>query len=368
MEPKDNISISDSVADRALLPPPLRKLLSLAKIAAFLIFGIILFFSLSEIFRRKTGGVIDMVHSFYSLDENEVDLLVLGSSHGYSSVDCNVLWGEYGITAYSMCSHGQSVPTSYYLLKEALNYQSPKVVLLETYTFCDDSLYRGEQYVRQAFDGMRLGLTKIEMVEDFFGDAGFSEKLTYYLPFIKYHSRWSELANEDFNTRPYLHGSKLSVSVQENTDPGMTDARTELGTAAVTYFEKIAKLCEEKDISLVLYASPFNATTEEKYDNRQGINNTLEDWLDERGIPFLYFQKMEETGIDWAKDFRDEQHMNTYGATKITRGIGDYVSEQYKLSNHRQDESYASWENDYLLYLQDLQTLDGDIDSGVDDE
>ncbi len=280
----------------------------------FLILGLVLFFMLSEVLRRKTQNSIDMIHSFYSLEENEVDLLVLGSSHGYASVDCNVLWGEYGITAYCMCSPGQSVPSSYYLLKEALQYQSPEVVLLETYTFCDNTLYRSEGNLRTAFDGIRLGAAKIEMVEDFLGDCSFSEKLTYYLPFIKYHSRWSELSDWDFNKKSYLHGSRVSVKIYENTDPGITDAMTQPGATAVSYLEKIVELCEQNNIRLVVYAAPFNASSAEKYDNRQGINNSLEGWLEEQEIPFLYFQKAGYVDIDWSKDFRDEQHMNTYGA------------------------------------------------------
>lgn len=338
------------------------------RIFIFLLIGAVLFSALSEVLRRKTMGVIDMVHSLYAVEEDQVDLLVLGSSHGYASFDSNYIWGEYGITSYCMCSQAQSVATSYYLLKEALEYQSPKVVLLESYTFCDDKLYRSLSAVRSAFDGVRLGTAKMEMIDDFLSEASFAKKLTYYLPFIKYHSRWSELSDHDIHVKSYLHGSKLSKTVITNEAPEIPKGTREPGETSFAYFEKIADLCEQNNIDLVVYAAPFNCETTEKYKIRQKTNNALEILLEEMGIPFLYYQKTGEADIDWSADFRDVQHMNSYGALKITKCIGEYMVEQYHLPDHRQDENYESWQEDYLLYQQDLNGLVGDIDNGVDEE
>lgn len=323
----------------------------------FILCGILIFAGLSEIFRQKTGGYADMVHSFYSIEENQIDVLFLGSSHGYASVQPNELWHEYGIPSYSMCSHGQSVASSYYLLKEALKYQKPKVVFLETYTFCDNKKHRGEAYARMAFDGMRLGEVKKEMVDDFFAKVPFTEKFTYYIPFIKYHSRWTELKNSDFHSKPYLKGTLPSKRIHPNEDPGLPDGHSKLGETACDYFKKIVKLCEDNDIKLTLYAAPFGVKGDyEVYCYRQGINNTLEDWLKENWgdeIPFLYYQKTGKAEIDFSTDFRDTHHMNSYGASKITHCIGEFL-QQYDMADYREDKAYASWNTDYEMYLKVL--------------
>ncbi len=340
-------------------------------IMVFVLCGILIFSRISEIFRKKTGGATDMVHSFYSLGENEIDVLFLGSSHGYASVQPNELWNEYGIPSYSMCSHGQSVATSYYLLKEALIYQSPKVVFLETYTFCDNKKHRGEGMMRMAFDGMRMGTVKKEMIDDFLADASFSEKVTYYLPFIKYHSRWSELKNSDFHNALYLKGTLLSTAIHPNEDPGIPDNYSELGGVSCDYFKKIVELCEENNVQLVLYAAPFSIKSNYKnYCYRQGINNTLEKWLAENWgneIPFLYYQKSGEAAIDFATDFRDTHHMNAYGAKKITHCIGEFL-QQYNLTDHRGDRAYASWNEDYETYLKTFQSRENSSEDTTADD
>lgn len=312
-----------------------------------------------------------MVHSLYSLEKNQVDVLFLGSSHGYSSVQPNELWHEYGIPSFSLCSHGQSVASSYYVLKEAIKYQTPKIVFLETYTFCDDQKYRGEPILRMAVDGIRIDEVKKEMIDDFFGDASFSEKLTYYIPFIKYHSRWTELKNYDFHSKQYLKGTLLSTKVYPIEEPGIPEEHSELGGVSCDYFEKIVKLCEENGIKLVVYAAPFGIKDNyEKYCYRQGINNTLEAWLTENWgeeIPFLYYQKSGEAGIDFATDFRDTHHMNAYGARKITHCIGTFL-QQYGLNDRRGDAAYASWDDDYEMYLQALAEKEAGIEDPADDD
>ena len=70
---------------------------------------------------------------FYQLDKNTVDVLFLGSSHGVSSFSPPKLYDDYSIRSYNLSSELQSLLVSYYWLKEALRYQTPKVVVLDTY-------------------------------------------------------------------------------------------------------------------------------------------------------------------------------------------------------------------------------------------
>ena len=93
----------------------------------FVVIGLMLFFNISEVLRRKGGGAADMVHSFYDIEENTLDVLCMGSSHGYSAFQPNTLWNEFGLTSYVLCSQRQTAATTYYLLQEALKYQKPKV-------------------------------------------------------------------------------------------------------------------------------------------------------------------------------------------------------------------------------------------------
>jgi hypothetical protein len=250
-----------------------------------------------------------------------------------------------------MCSQRQTAATSYYLLKEALNYQQPKVVVLESYYFWYQDKYVKEEsdvQLRQAADGMRLGKVKYEMLEDFIGDKYWRDKLTYYIPFIKYHSRWDELRNYDFNSYTYLKGGILDFTVQETKDLGIPDETGDIPEVSLEYLEKIIELCQEKGIKLVLYEAPYSVETDETgYQNRHKVTNALEQYLAERDIPFLYYQKTNAAEIDYSLDFRDYAHLNTNGAAKITRHLGAYLVQEYSLTDHRGDEDYKSWDKDY---------------------
>ena len=61
-------------------------------------------------------------------------------------------------------SNSQSLWTSYYWLKEALHYQSPKVVILDTYSLFHDERYNESSH-RLAFDDMRWGTVKKEAIQ-----------------------------------------------------------------------------------------------------------------------------------------------------------------------------------------------------------
>ena len=328
-------------------------------ISSFLIFLLcfgILFTNIAERLRRKTAGEVDMVNSFYRLEENSLDVLMLGSSHLYYGVQPNILWGEHGITAYAMGSPQQTIATSYLLLKEALKYQKPKVLLLESYYFWYDGLYNEESRLRQAFDAVRYGDVKTEMIETFLPELTFKDKLSYYLPFMKYHSRWSELKAQDFHTKAYLQGCLLDYGVIENTDPGLDIDPVSIPEVNLEYFEKIVDLCEENAIQLVVFATPYGVDEKwERYETRQGITLTLERYLEEREIPFLFYQKTGEAGINFDEDFRDETHLNAIGAGKITRCLGSYLTSHYDMEDHRGDAEYQLWEEDYALYMKDVE-------------
>lgn len=322
----------------------------------FLICGLLIFVNLSEVLRRKTAAQTDMVHSFYEIEEDTLDVLFLGSSHLYYGVQPNELWKEYGITAYSMSSPEQTAATAYYLLKEAFQYQKPKVVAMESYYLWYNGLYDSESRLRQAFDGMRFGKNKLEMLRTMLPDAGPKTLLTYCLPFLKYHSRWQELENYDFHTQPFLKGARLDYTTAPLENPGIPAQGTAIPEVNLEYLDKIIALCEENGAEFMMFAAPFGVETDmERYDRRQGLNLTLEQLLQEKEIPFLFYQRDYPEVTDFTVDFRDKTHLNTAGAVKLTHHLGGILKEQYSLEDHRQDKAYEMWNEDLQKYEAERQ-------------
>lgn len=346
------------------------KLRRITGTAAFFLCGLLLFLPISEVLRRKTAAETDMVHSFYEIEKNTLDVVFLGSSHLYYGVQPNELWKSQGIASYVLGSPEQTAATAYFLLKEAFRYQQPKVVAMESYYLWYNGLYNSEARLRQAFDGMRLGPVKREMVETMVPDVGIKTKLSYYIPFLKYHGRWDSLESYDFHTKPYLKGARLDYTVKELEDPGIPAEAAAIPDISLEYLDQIIELCQENGAQFVMFAIPYGIETDrERYDRRQGLNLTLERLLAERDIPFLFYQRDCGDVIDFSTDFRDKTHLNTAGAEKLSLHLGAWLSDHFDLPDHRQEAAYASWETDLAKYESDKTAAqENPVDTADDTE
>lgn len=301
-----------------------------------------------------------MIHSFYDLEPNSLDVLCVGSSHAYSSFCPNTLWNEYGMTGYVMSSPQQTAAMSYYLLKEAFQYQKPKVVVFEAYyLFCKEK-YTSTGKIRSCFDGIHFGKAKVEAINDFLPDLTWKEKVNYYLPFLMYHSRWDELENYDFNKKPFRKGAFHSYACRPSKPTGMPEKAVDIPEVSMEYLEKIRMFCEENGVELVMYTAPYPYGDEEQRknnENKLAMNYTLEEYAKEHDLAFFWYGNMDEAGIDYAADYRDEMHTNTYGAEKISRFLGKYMEENCDLPDHREDPEYASWQEDYEKWAEEAERL-----------
>lgn len=336
--------------------------------ALFLLLFLCLFLPVSELFRKKYTKA-DMVHSFYSLKKDSLDVLALGSSHAYDSFSPNVLWKEQGFTSYMLGSPKQTLPMSYLLLKEALKYQKPQVVLLETYGFSFENYYEDEGKLRTAFDGIPLNNVKIEMVETFFKGASLAEKMTYYVPFCIYHSRWDSLVSRDFKAYEgnFLKGAYLTVKKETFEMPSTQDVPPlPLPEKAMEYFEKIQALCEKNHIQLLVYSAPIADDQEGEFLRAIGVNKTLAGYLQEKQIPYLDFQGNHLVVFDYADDFLSAGHLRLNGQEKLTAYLGSYLRQHYPLSGHKGDSFYVSWDKDYSVYEKTVEKRRGNEDDEQD--
>ena len=70
--------------------------------------------------------------SFYEMENDSVDAVFLGSSHAISAFSPQELYDTCGIRSFNLASEEQSLLVSYYWLKEALRFQKPQAVVLDT--------------------------------------------------------------------------------------------------------------------------------------------------------------------------------------------------------------------------------------------
>lgn len=319
----------------------------------FLLFFVIFF---SKIFIPKWIDEEDnrmsfIIKGFYKEPKDSIDVLFTGNSDVYRGVSPMVLYQKYGITSYNFVSSGQRMWIGLAMLEEALRYQSPKVVFFNV-----DEVYYTSNLSwahHKAYDNMRLGLPKLKALLDSSYDRPFIEKLGHIFPVFVYHDRYKELSWSDFKYAFYDYtdvtkgmdlvvGADPYVSDQDYMEK--TDEIREIPDLNIEYLNKMKKLCDEAGTKLVLFEVPSPDSW--GYDE----HNAVAKYALENGLEFLDLNLfLEDIGIDWNLDTFDKgDHLNIYGAEKVSLFLADYLHENFDLENHKND----NWDKQYDLYIK----------------
>lgn len=172
----------------------------------FLLLFISLLLSAVLVFDRKTAcDYTTRVRGFYNEPEDSMDVLLFGSSHMYCTISPLVLWEETGLRSYVLATQQQPLAASYYYMKESLELQKPRVLVLEVSMapHGPDSIAEGT--VRDCLDPLPWSRNKLELIKQLVPEG---ERSSYYFNFLKYHSRWKELSARDLDFS-YLGGRDL---------------------------------------------------------------------------------------------------------------------------------------------------------------
>ncbi len=297
----------------------------LKKTGAFLLTLGALLLTLSRSFEKistdNDSFVQDRNKHYYLIRKetpDSIDALVVGDSLSYSSVSTIDLWNDRGIRAYICGQSGQKIQETYYMLRTALQYQKPKVVVMETNT-----MFRGKTSIQDSANLM-------------------SEWLGYKFSLFKTHDLWKSFVINKQYTQRSFKGFSLRQNVQPYTKGQYmipTEEKQQLSEVVTYFMDKIIELCKEKNTKLLLVStpSPMNYTYKKI--------NTLRAYAQKHQLDYLDMNVNPETvGINWETDSLDNgDHLNLDGAKKVTKVLGKYLTEQYNLKDYRNDPGSSKW-------------------------
>ena len=243
------------------------------------------------------------------------------------------------------------------MLEDALRYETPKAVVFNVYAL-KYSEPQKEAYNRMALDGMEWSYVKAEAI---FASMTEEESfIDYVFPFLRYHSRWSELTAEDFT---YAWRDKPLVSdsgylMQTGIVPADTQAEVtpeplfdpNLPATAMAYLDKMRALCAEKGIELILVKAPTNFWRYHWYDEWDG---QITDYAKTHGLAYYnLIPKSAEMGLDMSTDTYDGgAHLNVYGAEKLTRYFGEILRDTHAIPDRRgEGDTDAVWQGRVEAY------------------
>lgn len=314
----------------------------------FVLILVLLINGLTFVTRDKNEA--DMIYPYYAEQENSLDVLFVGSSHMMCGIYPMELYHQYGIASYDFTSSALVLPQAYYQVVEALKTQTPKVLVLDISGVAyNDTKVGSPEYVHVQFDNMKWSLNKIEAIHDLIEDP--SDRLEYYFPLLKFHTRWKELQPEDFQPITGVSkGARFSETVLE-TVGGIEimpeDFVTPIAEYSETYLRKILNYCRDQDVSVVLLNLPALPSK-----TSQGTYNAVFAIAEEYGVSYLnLLHHLDAIGFDFTTDLRDTSHCNRSGAEKVTLYVGNYLKEHYELPDRRDDPEYApTWDAAYEAY------------------
>jgi hypothetical protein len=329
------------------------------KFSIFFVVLISIISLITPIFILKTNHRGKLIEGLYNHTGNSYDVVLMGGSHMNSGIDPNVLWHNYGITSFNYATGGQSIDLTYYILKEVLKTHKNPIVVVDAYYLARTAEYGEKGYISNALDNLRFSINKLEAIQNC---APLKDRLSYLLPFLKYHYRWNELTERDFNYRSdeeyYAKGFDAGTKVYGKDDSTADQtSQTVSGTVDLPkkssiYLNKIIDLCKKNNLKLILVNTPCDYNAESASNdwshNQAKLFNKVKEIAEKNNVPFInYNDKLDEIHFDFKKEMYNSGHLNIWGAAKISLDFGKYLSENYNLKDHRKDKNYNQWNIDY---------------------
>lgn len=322
------------------------------KIILFSILVISMLGGILSIFNYKDMGGGGGFQRFYQADKNSIDVLFFGSSHAHCTIDHGLLWDQYGMAGYTLSAGSQEIDSTYYFVKEALEKQTPKVIVVEVLGATGGEIYNDETVVYRNTLGMEWSGNFTEYMtylkENMKMEDTWAKEVFAKIPII--HSRYTELTQADFyDNISFMRGYRGSFDVVRFERPTAADNTEfmELNSERQQMLQNIIDTAKEHNVSIVLIASPFILE-----DSHQMYFNAVEELAKENQIPFINYNKLyDEINIDFQRDFRDVSHVNNYGAKKVTTHLAEFLKQNYDIPDRRGQKGYELWDEN-ALYLR----------------
>lgn len=298
---------------------------------------------------------------FYEMEKDSIDVIFLGSSRASCAFSPQELYNMYGIRSYNLGCEMQNVLVSYYWLKEALRFQSPKVVVLETGMIfpyrSDEPLNTSIECTRKAMDYMKWSEVKWHAVKDICSYDKTQSWESYVLSNIQFHDRWQELSRNDFVQKDLCGNLKLKGQTvlpnfyhswdNEGKFQVKESEEEKMHTVMEIYLDKMVKLCKEENIELILVSVPSAFDSVEKY-------NMIENYSVRNGLLFIDYNEgkiNEQIGYNYKADNAEYHHVGVNGTYKLAKHFGEILQNEYCISG-KQDEQ---WETTKSYYEQIIE-------------
>ena len=300
-------------------------------------------------------------------DDRQYDVLFFGTSHVVNSVFPMQLWRDYGITSYNLAIHGGSIASSYWMLETALDYQKPKVAVMDVLLTKSNYMQTDLPMAHAAMDPFPLSVTKLRAIWDIYDSP--KDRAELLFPLDVFHNRWKDLDTEmlkrgfgESKVSPEK-GGESRIRVYPLEEPLVVDASdvADEWTEGLGYLEKFILLCQQEGIAPVITYLPYRGAGDAEEQRYSNAAIRLAQSLGAETVDLQHSDLIDDD-TDWYDD--GGGHTNPLGAKKITGALGEYLTAAHDLPDHRDSgdwaadyEAYYAYQADHLQKTEDLWSL-----------
>ena len=330
---------------------------------------------LQTYFLRRLDHNSIRLNGFYHEDKESLDVVLLGASEIYTSFSSGLAYNRYGFTSFTYATESMTASGTLTALKEIVRTQNPKLILIEPNAFLYGNAKneQKEPHIRKLIDNIPINGNKIDYISK---NVSPDEQIEYYLPLIKYHGLWRDYPSpgrrvvstiaQDIRGMSYLKGFRTTTDIYK-ADVSKINNKVDVETGVIPLnkeleakFRELLTYCSEQNLNVVFVRMPHMVYSK-TYD-RVKRSNRAEQIVKEYGFDYLSFERVwDKIGINIKTDYYNFDHLNIYGAVKITNYLGSIIQTTYGITKSElSDSQKEKWDsaaksfNQLYRYCDDL--------------
>lgn len=290
-------------------------------------------------------------------DDYPYEVLWLGSSHVYRTIIPQYLYNEYGVESLSLSTSNQTSWHTYTTLKDYDNLEQLKLVVVELYAFLrpytpKDSYNHtltstnpelipeselSKTYTFSSAPIRQLAEINPEKYLRFLGEKEMPVPLQYSFATFNAHSQFLRMNRSNFQqtssrfTRCKNYDLSIQIATLQNPFEEDVNHEAVFNSQCRQHLMDIIALCKAKKVPLLLTATPYEVSPEAR-----SVLAQIEQIALENGVDYVDMETVvDEAMLEWETDFMDFSHTNYSGAQKVSDFFGWYLTENYELSDRR---------------------------------
>lgn len=302
----------------------------IAKAALFILLFVIIYTSSREVLRNKSES--EALGKIFTMPNETYDVVLAGPSHIQYGVHPRILKEKYNISACNTATAAQSVPTTYYVVKEMIERHTPEIVVLDLFCMFYPDVYFTPTRFHQAIDNFPLNKNKTEAILD----LARGDKSEFFLNYMLYHGRWKNLNRTDYMVSKEYDETQqmLYVTTPYENDfvPLDENVTGNVPEVPLKYLEKIAHLCRETGVELILTVIPYRADVDNNDVTgiyQQSVYNSIALYAKQWGVEYInLLHHLDEMNFDFQTDMAEFSHLNESGSIKVSEYFGQILSDR----------------------------------------